>query len=194
MTFTIIVAIISVIISTLPLIGLIIVYVQAKRPYAFTGSGFRLISQFALINIWLFRVAGALLSLLALFLLLRSGLLIIIRIYFPLLLVVPQYLLLLATKDFCDMLAYAIDGDELANLPFPDRVQRWLKWLMIEFGVLFVVIIFLVYGFDTIDRFADIIDSLRLSMWFTLLQMVIYGFGWHYVKNYGDHLLRGKTH
>jgi hypothetical protein len=183
---------IAFVISVFPLIGLVIVYGQAKRPYALTDSGFDLIRIYALINVWLLRIAGVLLSLSALLLLFSSYAVVLIA-FIPLLLAIPHYYLLLATKEFCEMLVYAIKRDESAILPHPDRLQKWLKWMTIEYMMILFLSIFLVYGFEPPTHWSVLIETLSNYIWIWLIQTAIITFAWYFIKEYGYHLWKRKN-
>lgn len=183
-----ILSLLSFVISALPLIGLISVYVRAKRPYVFTGEGFRWIGQFAHINVWLYRAIGVLwvnVILISISMSFRYETIVFFALsILPLVTAIPTYCMFASLKELAETLSHAVDQDPLAVPPIPDRLLFWFKWLfLLDVGFLLVLSLMMA-PFSSppirIEAFGVTLENLVAF----LLQCVVIGYGWYFVKRY----------
>lgn len=186
--------------STLPLIGLIMLYVEAKKPYAFTGSGFHVLHQFLWFSMRLLVIAGGFLVLPFLFWLIGGfvfvdeGVLLMHSIAnaFAIALVIlagiPVYRMYGAAKQWTSGLAYAIETDEFATPPNPANLLRWMQWVALEAGIIAILL-------PLVDFLSIWPDFHVGGIWIGVaLQAGIVVVGWQLVRRYWLRMLvRKKT-
>jgi len=185
--------------STLPLIGLTMLYVEANKPYAFTGAGFHVIRHFLWFSMKLLIIIGGLCVFPILIFLVRGfyfideGVILMgsISDAFAIALVIfagiPVYRMYGAAKNWAFGLAYAIEQDEVAMPPDPHDLLKWMRWVLMETGIiavfLFVVDLILVFS------------GLRLEYtWIgAALNASILWIGWIIIRRFHNRLVDRKV-